>query len=101
MEAEKNSAICMGLVPGPNKADDICGKTTVMGTMQRGSTVLKLILEKWDGSIWNWTDLAQDRDQWQAVASTVRNLPVPQNVGYAWISFRRRILFHGVGWLVG
>jgi hypothetical protein len=28
------------LVPGPNKADNICGKTMVTGTMQRGSTVL-------------------------------------------------------------
>jgi hypothetical protein len=39
MEAGKNSVIYMGLVPGPNKADNICGKTTVTGTMQRGSTV--------------------------------------------------------------
>jgi hypothetical protein len=39
MEAGKNSVIYMGLVPGPNKADDICGKTLVPGTMQRGSTV--------------------------------------------------------------
>jgi hypothetical protein len=40
MEAGKNSVIYMGLVPGPNKADNICGKTKkVMGTMQRGSTV--------------------------------------------------------------
>jgi hypothetical protein len=31
--------IYMGLFPGPNKADDVCGKTMVMGTMQRGSTV--------------------------------------------------------------
>jgi hypothetical protein len=36
MEAGKNSVIYMGLVPGPNKADNICGKT---GTMQRVSTV--------------------------------------------------------------
>jgi hypothetical protein len=35
----------MGLVSGPNKADDICGKTTVMGTMQRGSTVLEVLLQ--------------------------------------------------------
>ena len=37
MEAGKNSVICMGLISGPNKADDTCGKTT--GTMERGSTV--------------------------------------------------------------
>jgi hypothetical protein len=40
MEAGKNSVIYVGLVPGPNKADNICGKTKVTGTMQRGSTVV-------------------------------------------------------------
>jgi hypothetical protein len=30
----------MWLVPGPNKADNICRKT---GTMQRGSTVFKML----------------------------------------------------------
>jgi hypothetical protein len=39
MEAGKNSAIYMGLISGPNKADDTCGKMTVTGTMERGSTV--------------------------------------------------------------
>jgi hypothetical protein len=39
MEAGKNSVIYMGLVPGPNKEDDIVGKTKVTGIMQRGSTV--------------------------------------------------------------
>ena len=39
MEAGKNSVIYMGLVPRPNKADNICEKTKVTGTMQRGSTV--------------------------------------------------------------
>jgi hypothetical protein len=40
MEAGKNSVVYMGIIPGPNKADDICGKTKVTGTMQQGSTVL-------------------------------------------------------------
>jgi hypothetical protein len=40
MEARKNSVIYMGLIPGPNKAEDLCGNTTVTGTMHRGSTVL-------------------------------------------------------------
>ena len=39
MEAGKNSVIYMGLISGPNKADDTCGKTTVTGTMDRGFTV--------------------------------------------------------------
>jgi hypothetical protein len=29
----------------------------------------------WDGMV--WFDLAQDRDQWKALANTVMNLPVP------------------------
>jgi hypothetical protein len=46
MEAGKNSVIYMGLISGPNKADDTCGPTTVTGTMDRGFTVLNpLILE--------------------------------------------------------
>jgi hypothetical protein len=32
--------IYMGLISGPNKADDTCGRTTVTGTMDRGFTVL-------------------------------------------------------------
>jgi hypothetical protein len=39
MEAGKNSVTYMGLIPGPNKTDEICGKTMVTGTMYRGSTV--------------------------------------------------------------
>jgi hypothetical protein len=38
MEAGKNSVIYMGLISGPNKADDTCGRTTVTGTMDRGFT---------------------------------------------------------------
>jgi hypothetical protein len=40
MEAGKNSVIYMGLILGTNKTDQICGKTTVTGTMHRGSTVI-------------------------------------------------------------
>jgi hypothetical protein len=32
----------MGLISGPNKADDTCGRTTVTGTMDRGFTVYKV-----------------------------------------------------------
>jgi hypothetical protein len=31
----------------------------------------------WDGM--DWIDLAQDRDQWRALVSTVMNLRIPQN----------------------
>ena len=39
---KKNSVIYMGLVPRPNKADNICAKTKVTGMMQRDSTVYDL-----------------------------------------------------------
>jgi hypothetical protein len=42
MEAGRNSVIYMGLILGPNKTDEICGKTMVTGTMHRGSAVYKL-----------------------------------------------------------
>jgi hypothetical protein len=45
MEAGKNSVIYMGLISGPNKADDTCGRMTVTGTMDRGFTVLTLYRE--------------------------------------------------------
>jgi hypothetical protein len=31
----------------------------------------------WDGV--DWIDMAQDRDQWRALVSTVLNLRIPQN----------------------
>jgi hypothetical protein len=46
MEAGKNSVIYMGLISGPNKADDTCGRTTVTGTMDRGVTVFVTSLGK-------------------------------------------------------
>jgi hypothetical protein len=37
-------------------------------------TILKWILERWDGM--DWIDLAQDRDQWRALVNTAMNLRV-------------------------
>jgi hypothetical protein len=44
-----------------------------------GWTILKWILEGWDGI--DWIDLVLDRDQWRALENTVINLWVPYNVG--------------------
>jgi hypothetical protein len=53
----------------------------------------------------DWIDLAQDREQWQALVSIVMNLRVPYNVGKflnsgATGGSSRRAQLHGVGWLV-
>jgi hypothetical protein len=40
-----------------------------------GWTILKCILERWDGM--DWIDLAHDRDRWRALVNTVMNLWVP------------------------
>jgi hypothetical protein len=40
-----------------------------------GWTILKWILEGWDGR--DWIELAHDRDQWRALVNTVMNFRVP------------------------
>jgi hypothetical protein len=50
-EAEKNSVIYMGLIPGPNKTDEICRKTMVMGMMHRCSSILSSAQLEGNGGI--------------------------------------------------
>jgi hypothetical protein len=58
----------------------------------------------WGGM--DWIDLAQGRDQWNALANTITNLRVPLNVekflsSCATGGFTRRNQLNRVSWLVG
>jgi hypothetical protein len=42
---------------------------------------IKMDLQEVGGSCEDWMELAQDRDRWRALVSTVRNLRVPKTRG--------------------
>ena len=42
---------------------------------------IKMDLQEVGGSCGDWMELAQDRDRWRALVSTVRNLRVPKMRG--------------------
>jgi hypothetical protein len=41
-----------------------------------GRIILRWVLRKWVGGM-DWIDLAEDRDRWRALVSTVMNFGVP------------------------
>jgi len=43
-----------------------------------GRIILRWIFRKWEEVCGDWMELAQDRDRWRTLVSTVMNLRVPK-----------------------
>ena len=77
------------------------GKRPLGRPRRRWEDNIKMDLQEVGGSCGDWMELAQDRDRWRALVSTVRNLQVPKMRGISLlaaepVSFSRRTLLHGV-----
>jgi len=57
------------------------GKRTLGRPTSRWDDNFKMNLQKVGGGCGDWMELAQDRDKWRALMSTVRNLRVPKRRG--------------------
>ena len=54
------------------------GKRPLGRTRRRWEDTIKMDLQEVGVSCGDWMELAQDRDRWRAVVSTVRKLRVPK-----------------------
>ena len=77
------------------------GKRPLGRPRRRWEDNIKMELQEVGEGCGNWMELAPDRDMWQALVSTVRNLRVPKMRGISGlaaepVSFSRRTLLHGV-----
>ena len=57
------------------------GKRPLGTARRRWEDNIKIDLQEMGGSCGDWMELAQDRDRWRALVSTVRNLRVPKMRG--------------------
>jgi hypothetical protein len=57
------------------------GKRPLGRPRRRWEDNIKMDLQEVGGSFGDWMELAQDRDRWRALVSTVRNLRVPKMRG--------------------
>jgi hypothetical protein len=53
------------------------GKRPLGRPRRRWEDNTKMDVEEVGGGRWDWMELAQDRDRWRALVSTVKNLRVP------------------------
>jgi hypothetical protein len=53
------------------------GKRPLGRPRRRWEDIIRVALQEVGGSRGNWMELAQDRDRWQALVSTVRDFRVP------------------------
>ena len=77
------------------------GKRPLGRTRRRWEDNIKIDLQEVGLGCGYWMELAQDRDRWRALVSTVMNLRVPNFRGITWlaaepVSFSRRTMRHGV-----
>ena len=54
------------------------GKTTMGRPRRRWEESIKMSLQEVRGGCGDWMELAQDKDRWRALVSTVMNLRVPK-----------------------
>ena len=54
------------------------GKRSLGRPRRRWKDNIKIELQEVGGSCGDWMELAQDRDRWRTLVSTVRNLRVPK-----------------------
>ena len=94
---------CMGEGRGVHRVlvGKLEGKKQLGRARRRWENNIKMDLQEVEGGFGDWMELAQDRDRWQALVSTVRNFRVPKLRGISLltaepVSFSRRTLFHGI-----
>jgi len=64
------------------------GKRPLGRPRRRWEDNIKMDLQEVGGGCEDWMELAQDRDRWRALVSTVMNLRVPKNAGNCLTSCR-------------
>ena len=77
------------------------GKRPLGRPRRRWEDTIKMDLQEVGGGCGDWMELAQDKDKWRALVSTVINLRVSKMRGIPClaaepVSFSRRTLLHGV-----